>query len=119
MTKPISRRAHGFVDYNYIALVSAAPKLFGFEGDKKAETMCQVQSGAVLLSSFFTRAEWGFVRVMPFRVHLLIDAIASVLALGAPWLFGFSGNARARNAFLAFGMIGLLVGAVTRPDEMG
>ena len=59
MTKPISRPWHGLTDYNYIALVSAAPTLFGF-----------------------------------------------------------AGNPKARNAFLAFGVFGLMAGTLSQPDEM-
>jgi hypothetical protein len=118
MEKPISRRQHGFADYAYIPLVASAPSLVGFTDEKAARTLCQVLSGTVLVSSLFTRAEWGLVRVIPFKAHLAFDALGSATALAAPWLFGFAKNKRARNTFLAIGVVGLLAGLLTKPEEM-
>ena len=118
MSKPISRPWHGLTDYNYIAVVSASPKEFGFKDEKNAVLLTRVLTTTILVSSIFTRAEWGFLRVMPYKTHLVLDALGGTLALGAPWLFGFSGNAKARNAFIAFGVFGILAGTLSKPDEM-
>ena len=118
MNKPISRPWHGLTDYNYIAVVSASPKEFGFEDEKNAVLMTRVLTTTILVSSILTRAEWGFLRIMPYKMHLLLDTLGGVLALSAPWLFGFSGNSKARNAFLAFGLTGILAGTLSEPQEM-
>ena len=93
MQKPISRRQHAFTDYSYIPLVALAPGLVGFKGESAAARLCQIASGAVAVSSLFTRAEWGAVPVMPYKAHLVIDAALGAFALGAPWAFGFARNA--------------------------
>ena len=118
MSKPISRPWHGLTDYNYIAVVSVAPKEFGFEDEKTAVLMTRLLTTTILVSSLFTRAEWGFIKVMPYKAHLVLDALGGMLALSAPWLLGFSGNTKARNAFVAFGVFGLLAGTLSEPDEM-
>ena len=118
MTKPISRVAHGFSDYTYIPLVAAAPELAGFTEEKTATTLCRVLGGNILLTSLFTRAEWGLFKLLPFKAHLMADAGVGAFALSAPWLFGFAKNARARNAFLAIGAIGLMAGLLSEPEEM-
>lgn len=118
MNQPISRKQHGFTDYSYIPLVASAPELVGFENEKTAATLCRVMSGTVLLSSLFTRAEWGAVRLMPYKAHLALDTLNGALALGAPWLFGFAKNTRARNTFLAIGAFGLMAGLLSKPEEM-
>ena len=118
MNRPISRPMHGFADYPYVAAVSSAPKLFGFEDEVVAARLCRVLSGGVLLSSVLTRAEWGFVRVVPYRTHLMLDMLVSAGTLAAPWLLGFAGHSRARNTFLAMGGFGLLAGLLSRPEEM-
>ncbi|PNY79479.1 SPW repeat domain-containing protein [Deinococcus koreensis] len=118
MAKPISRRLHGAADYSYAAAIVAAPRLFGFQDDSTAVRTCQVMGAGVLLATLLTRAEWGAVRVIPFRTHLAADFGAGLLAMGAPWLFGFSGNARARTAFLAFGATSVLASRLTQPEEM-
>ena len=119
MNKPISRVWHGILtDYPYIATVSSAPKLFGFQDEPAAAMLCRVLSGTILLSSFLTRAEWGWARVMPYKWHLILDTLGGVTALTAPWALGFSGNARARNTFIAMGIFGLIAGLLSQPEEM-
>jgi len=118
MSKPISRCQHAFTDYSYIPLVASAPKLVGFTEEKTATTLCYVLSSSVLLSSLFTRAEWGVVRVLPFKAHLAFDALGGATALAAPWLFGFAKNWKARNTFIAIGVFGLLAGLLSEPEEM-
>ncbi|HEY0072845.1 MAG TPA: hypothetical protein VGB77_02000, partial [Abditibacteriaceae bacterium] len=75
MNKPISRQLHGLAEATYIPAVALAPKLGGFEENKTATTLCYAISGTALISSLFTRAEWGAVRVVPFKMHLALDAI--------------------------------------------
>ncbi len=109
---------HGLLtDYPYVALVSSAPGLVGFKDEKVASLLCRVLSGTILVSSFLTRAEWGIARVMPYKTHLFIDTLGGLTALMAPFVFGFSGNARARNTFLLMGVFGLIAGTMSRPDE--
>ena len=118
MNQPISRTQHGFTDYSYIPTVAAAPELVGFTEEKTATTLCRVLAGNILLTSLFTRAEWGLVRVLPFKAHLVADAVVGAFAASAPWLFGFAENKRARNTFLVIGAFGLMAGLLSRPEEM-
>lgn len=118
MEKPISRQLHGFIDYAYVPLVAAAPRLVGFDSEKTAARLTRIISGGVLITTLCTRAEWGLVKAIPFKTHLVGDQAVSVLALTAPWVFGFSGNPRARTTFIAIGVLGILVGLLTQPAEM-
>lgn len=118
MEQPLSREQHGMVDWAYIPTVAGLPAAVGFDRDDVPARLARLLSGGVLLSTLFTRAEWGAVRVIPFKAHLAMDAAASAVAVAAPWLFGFADDARARNTFVAVGLAGLVVGALTRPEEM-
>ncbi|MFD1140566.1 hypothetical protein ACFQ4C_05585 [Larkinella insperata] len=118
MEKPISRQQHGFTDYSYIPLVAAAPALANFKDQPTATLLTRVLSGSILATSLMTRAEWGAFRILPFKAHLAADAAVGTMTLAAPWLFGFAGHHRARNAFLAIGAFGLMAGLLSRPDEM-
>ncbi len=118
MHKPISRRQHAFTDYSYIPLVASAPELLDFEEEGAARRLCNLFSGAITLSSLFTRTEWGPIPLIPYKTHLAVDTGLGVLALGMPWLFGFSDNPRARNTFLVMGAFGLMAGLLSEPKEM-
>ncbi|RYY07150.1 MAG: hypothetical protein EOP43_04125 [Sphingobacteriaceae bacterium] len=118
MEKPISRKEHGFTDYSYVPLTALAPELFGFEDEETAKLLARIQSGSILLSSLFTRAEWGLFKVMPYKMHLVLDTSVGLFSLAAPWLFGFSKNKKARNTFLMFAAFGLAAGLLSKPEEM-
>lgn len=119
MEKPISRPMHGFSDWSYIPIVAAAADLFDFRDEPAAVAATRACSGAVLLSTLFTRAEWGLFRTMSYRNHLNVDAAVGAFALAAPWLFGFSGHARARRTLVTMGLLGLANGLLlSRPEEM-
>jgi len=118
MEQPLSREQHGMVDWMYIPTVAGLPAAVGFDRDDVPARLARLLSGGVLLSTLFTRAEWGVVRVIPFTTHLAMDVAASALAVAAPWLFGFAEDERARNTFVAIGLAGLVVGALTRPENM-
>ena len=119
MNKPISRQMHGLItDYPYVALFSTAPETVGFAEEKTAATLCRVLSGGILVGSLLTRAEWGAVSVISFKAHLVFDVANGLFAAGAPWLFGFADNKRARNAFLVAGAFGIAAGLLSQPKEM-
>jgi hypothetical protein len=118
MQKPISRQAHGIADFGYALLVSALPELAGFKDEEKAKVLCRALGGGALAYSLFTKAEWGVIRTIPFKAHLMIDFTSNLFALGSPWLLGFSKNKKARNAIVAAALTGLLVSVLTETDEM-
>lgn len=118
MNRPISRQQHGLLDYGYVPLVAAAPNLLGFAVNKTPATLARAIAGGVLATTLMTRAEWGLVKVLPFKAHLAADVVVGALSLGAPWLFGFAKDTRARNAFLGIGVLGLMVDLLTQPTEM-
>lgn len=119
---PIPRRYHWLTDYSYVPSVGLAPELVGFTDHKTATLLARIFSGTILVSSIFTRAEWGVIKTMPYKWHVALDFTAGVAALAMPWVVGFAANRRARTTFLAMGMVGisagLLSGLFTRPQEM-
>ncbi len=118
MEKPITRRQHGAIDYTYSAVVAVSPELLKIKQENKATTLCRTLAGGALVYSLLTKAEWGAVKVIPFKAHLLIDKTTSLFALSAPWLLGFSANVKARNTIIGVGLAGLSASLLTQPNEM-
>jgi len=118
MEKPISRQAHGAIDYAYAALVPFIPEIAKFDNEEKATLLCRLLGGGALAYTALTRAEWGLYRVLPYKAHLAIDLSVSLFALASPWLLGFSSNKRARNAVLAIGAAGLTASLLSETKEM-
>lgn len=118
MSKPISRPLHGVLDYAYAAAIGAAPEIFGFKNQPAAAILCRAMGALTTLTSLSTRYEMGVFRVLPFKMHLLGDVMTGIFALAAPFALGVSGNKKARNTFLGFGVLALVVAALTQSDEM-
>ncbi len=118
MSKPISRRFHGALDYAYAAAIFAAPELFRFKNQPIGVVLCRAMGIATFLTSLCTRYEPGVIRVLPFKMHLLADALTGIFSLGGPFLLGFSKHERARNTFVGFGFLALVVASLTKNEEM-
>ena len=84
----IPTRIHGYLDYLMGLLLIVSPWIFGFpEG---AATMVPVVLGAgTIVYSLITDYELGLLKVISMKAHLLIDLMAGLLLIAAPWLFGF------------------------------
>ncbi|MBW3637158.1 MAG: hypothetical protein KY445_11955 [Armatimonadetes bacterium] len=118
MSKPISRPLHGVLDYGYAAAIAASPELFNFQDQPSATILCRAMGALTFVTSLCTRYELGAIRVLPFKMHLAADALTGIMSLGAPWLLGFASHERARNTFVGFGVLALVVSSLTQPAEM-
>ena len=111
MTKPISPRAHGILDYTLVAIFLNAPMVFGFSG-APAATLYWL-AGIHVLMTGITAFPYGMFKVIPFRIHGVIDALGALFLVVAPWILGFASDAGARNFFLAVGVLSFAVLALT------
>lgn len=111
MTKPISARVHGVIDYAAVAAFLNAPMVFGFHGTPAA--IVYWLAGIHLLMTGCTDFPFGLFKFIPFRIHGVIEAVAGVFLLVAPWLYGFAGEVAARNFFVAMAIIIFVVAALT------
>src|ERR1051325_7105495 len=104
MTKPISARAHGVLDYAAVAAFLNAPLVFGFQ-HTTASVIAYWLCGIHLLLTGCTDFPLGAFKWIPFRIHGAIELVAGLFVLSAPWIFGFGGQAPARNFFDVMGPI--------------
>jgi hypothetical protein len=112
VTKPISARVHGVLDYATVAAFLNAPMVFGFQGTVPA-TIVYWLAGIHLLMTGCTDFPLGVFKWIPFRIHGAIELVAGVFLLVAPWIFGFSDLSSARNLFVALAIITFVVVALT------
>jgi hypothetical protein len=82
--------------------------LFGFQSVGGAAVLIPILLGiGLLIYSFLTDYEWGAIRVLNMRYHLVIDMIAALLLTLSPFLFGFIGEAP--SAWLPHIVVGIAV----------
>ncbi|MGN7722071.1 SPW repeat domain-containing protein [Chitinophaga sp. 22620] len=88
--KIIGTKAHGYLDYIMGLLLIVSPWLFGFYRGG-AETWVPVVLGsATIIYSLLTDYELGLARVIPMKMHLILDGLSGMLLAASPWLFSFS-----------------------------
>lgn len=101
----ISTRAHSMMDYVAGVVLIAAPWLFGFS-DSGGGTWTMIIVGVVvLMQALMTDYEGGVMRVIPMPIHLMMDAVAGIVLIVAPWAFGFSDETWV--PFVVFGVLEL------------
>lgn len=102
----ISPRQHGIIDYIYSATLLLAPKLFDFSHHRIPSTIARLFGAGALGISLLTRYELSLAKIIPLRLHLILDVISTALLAASPFLFGF--KHRRRNAWMPHLLIGLL-----------
>ena len=112
--KPISPFMHNVLDYASVILFIAAPKVLGF-GTVPA-ILTYVFAGIFLILTIFTASPLGIIKVIPFRTHGRIELVIAPVLLALPWLFGFSHMAAARNFYIVFAIVPLIVYSLTDFD---
>jgi hypothetical protein len=112
MITGIPKKYHVIADIGYIPAVWMAPKLFDFEEEKTAATICKLSSAADTAYTLLTDAPWGVVKLIPYEVHSLIDVAQGATALIASLALPIK-NKRAKNTLLVMGITGLVVGALS------
>jgi len=86
----MSSRVHGIIDYLVGLLLIFAPIILGFADGTAAQWVPQILGALVLLMSLLTDYEYGLAKLIPYRTHLILDIVESVILLASPWLFGFA-----------------------------
>lgn len=81
---------HGIIDYLLIVFLFASPTLFNMEG-----LLCTITYSLAaihLLMTVLTNFELGLIKVIPFRIHGLIEIIVSLVLAALSFWFYKNGN---------------------------
>ena len=103
----IPTRVHGILDYASGSVQIIAPWFLGASANSLEQRLPVALGTGILGYSALTDYELGVLRVIPMPMHLRLDVLGAAALLAAPWLFGFSGKAKA-----AYTVIGLFECAV-------
>lgn len=105
--KFLTPKMNANLDIFSIFAFAFAPTVYGFSGD--AATLSYVLSAGNLLLVIFTKYPLGIVKLVPLKIHVLLEFGLFPLLLLAPTLLGFSDNFNAiiffyPAAFIALGL---------------
>lgn len=88
--KIISSKAHAILDYATVAFLLAAPSLFGMEGT--LSTFTYVLAAVHFVLTALTSFELGLLKVIPFKMHGLIEVVVAVVLAGVAFWFRSNDN---------------------------
>jgi hypothetical protein len=110
MTKPISTRVHGIIDYTWAA---AASSLAGrIDGATSTARLLRGAANASTASALVTNYECGAVRLLPMKGHLAFDAALCSALVASPFFLPATERRYAAIPVL-LGITGLIAGMLT------
>lgn len=86
----ISAKAHTIIGLIVGIVLLLAPYLFGFDGDQTATSVTTSIGVFIILSELITTSRISPLKLIPMRIHLVIDYLTGALLALSPWLFGFA-----------------------------
>ena len=90
--KFVTKRIHAFLDYPVAIALIALPFLLGLGDSSPLAIYVSVATGiAALILTLLTDHETGVLRVIPYKVHLIVDFLVAVVFIIVPFALGFEG----------------------------
>ena len=92
MSRFMTRRLHAYIDYPVALGLIVMPYVLGLGTSHPYAQILSVVTGfAAFALTILTNHETGVIKVLPYSLHLAVDAVVGVAFLIAPFLLGFSG----------------------------
>ncbi len=107
----LSATTHGIIDYFFVILLALSPTIFHMEGG--LATFTYTLAGVHLLLTIFTNFKPGLIKLIPFRVHGLIEIVVALALAGVAFYFYEQGSTLGFYYYMAITIIILLVFSLT------
>jgi len=92
MTRFMNKTLHSYLDYPVALGLIAMPFLFGVGATSPLAFWLSVVTGiAALILTIFTNHQFGLIKLIPYKLHLLVDFLVGAAFVVAPFILGFSG----------------------------
>ncbi len=104
----ISTKAHTVIGLVTGALLVVSPVLFGFSDNQAASLVPIIVGVFIVLNELITTSPLSPIKLVPMKVHIVLDVVTGLFLLISPWLFSFMDNAEP-SQWLPHVVVGLLV----------
>ncbi len=90
--KFITKRIHAFLDYPVAIALIILPFLLGLGDSNPLALQLSVATGiAALILTILTNHHLGLIKVVSYKMHLLVDFLVAIVFVIAPFIFSFEG----------------------------
>jgi hypothetical protein len=117
MSRFMNKTLHAYLDYPVALGLIAMPFVFGLGAINPLAFWLSVVTGvAALVLTIFTDHHLGVVRILPYKLHLMVDFLVGLTFVAAPFVLGFIGLEAAY--YWVLGVTVLLVVTLDNTQEM-
>lgn len=90
--KFVTKRIHAFLDYPVAIALIALPFLLGLGDSSPLALQLSVATGiAAFILTLLTDHHLGVLKVISYKMHLVVDFIVAIVFIIAPFAFSFEG----------------------------
>ena len=90
--KFVTKKMHAYLDYPVALALMILPFVLGLGSSNPLALNLSVGTGvAAFLLTLLTDHELGVFRIIPYKGHLLVDALVGIVFVIAPFVFSFEG----------------------------
>jgi len=100
----INTKTHAYIDYTVAAILIAAAFLLNFQSENVPNTVMYAVGAWSLFYSLFTKYKLGLIKIIPIKIHFMLDTVSGIFLATSPWLLGFSDK-----VFLPHLALGLII----------
>lgn len=111
MMKVLNAKVHGIIDYLVVVFLWASPTLF--EMPEMTTMFTYILGGIHLILTILTNFPLGLIKVIPFKVHGIIELIVSIALVGIAFYLGNLEGDLSRNFYLGFAVAVFLTWLLT------
>lgn len=107
----LNSRTHGAIDYLVVLFLLLSPTLFGM--NEITATFTYVLAVIHLLLTITTKFEFGLIKIIPFKIHGIIELIVAIALIAVAFYLGNLEGETSRNFYLAFGVVVFITWLIT------
>jgi len=90
--KFITKQIHAYLDYPVAIALMTLPFLLNLGGSHPLAFTLSVATGvAALILTLLTDHQFGVFKVLPYKIHLIVDFLVGVTFVTVPFILGFKG----------------------------
>ena len=115
--KFVTKRIHAFLDYPVAVALVALPFLLGLGDSNPMALYLSIITGiAAFILTLLTDHHLGMFRIIPYKIHLIVDFLVAIVFILTPFVLSFKGL----DAFYywANGIAVLVVVSLHKPETI-
>lgn len=88
----VTKQIHAYLDYPVAVALMALPFLLGLGASNPLALQLSVGTGiAAFILTLLTDHQLGVYRIIPYKGHLIVDALVGIVFVVVPFAFSFEG----------------------------